>query len=249
MTLKSGARTRLGAVGLVLAALLLVGCRVDTEVAVVVAGDGSGTVTVTVSLDRAASRRIPDLGEQLRTRDLERTGWAVSGPEPAAEGGGVVVTATKEFFAPEQAAAVLDEVGIITGELERRRSFGSTEYEFTGSLDVSGGLATFSDPELTELLGGLPVGEDPNALADELGAPVRRLSSFTATVTLPEGDEQVTSEWEAQLNDPPVELAAETSERNLLALGLAGGAALAVVLLALLLVVRLVRGAVRRRRR
>jgi hypothetical protein len=137
MTGRSGARTRLGA--LVLLVLVLAGCRVDSTVRVDVADDGSGTVTVEVVLDQEAADRIPDLAEQLRVRDLRRTGWEVVGPEPA-EGGGVVITATKAFFEPEQLATVLDEIGgnrgpILEPSLSRERTFGTTTYEFTGTLD------------------------------------------------------------------------------------------------------------------
>lgn len=247
MTGRSGARTRRGAVAVALAVLVLVltGCRVDTAVRVEVADDGSGTVTVEVVLDREAADRIPDLAEQLRVRDLRRTGWVVTGPEPA-EGGGVVLTATKDFFEPDQLAVVLDEIGgnrgpIIDPSLERGRAFASTTYDFTGTLDLSRGIATFSDSQLTELLDGFPIGQDQAALEAELGAPLSELTSFTFEISLPEGDETVTSTWGATLDDDPVAMAASTEERNLLALGLAAGAALAVLLLVVVLVWRLLR--------
>ncbi len=206
----------------------------------VVDEDGSGSVTVQVVLDDEAAARIPDLDEQLRVRDLERTGWRVSGPEPGADGG-QVVTATKEFFEPDQLATVLAEVGGITDpSLERSRSFAKTSYDFTGTLDLSAGLATFSDPQLTDLLDGMPVGIDPQALADELGSPLRDLTSFTFEIQLPSGGGHETTRWEARLGDDPTPLHASTDDRNLLALGLAAGAALAVVLLVLVLLGRLV---------
>lgn len=220
--------------------LAFAGCQVDTSVDVVVDDDGSGSVTVTVALDEEAAAQIPDLADQLRVQDLERTGWEVTGPEPA-EGGGVTVAATKAFFEPAQAAEVLDEVGIVTGMLERGRSFAETSYDFDGSLDLSAGLATFSDPELTELLGGLPVGQDPSALQEEFGRPVRALTSFHVSVTLPEGDDTRTFEWDARLNDDPVALTAGTEDRNWLALGLAAVAAAAVLVLVLVVFWRLIR--------
>lgn len=243
MTGRSGARTRVGAVTFLL--LVLTGCRVDTAVRVEVTDDGSGTVSVEVVLDQEAADRIPDLAEQLRVRDLRRTGWVVTDPEPV-EGGGVVITATKGFFEPEQLAAVLGEIGgnrgpIIDPELERGRSFATTTYAFTGTLDLSRGVATFSDRRLTELLDGFPIGRDQAALEAELGAPLSELTSFTFAISLPEGDEAVTSTWAAALGDEPVAMAASTEERNLLALGLVGGAALAVVLLVLVLLWRLIR--------
>jgi hypothetical protein len=234
-------RAALGA----LIVLLLAGCRVDTSVDVVVDDDGSGTVTVTVTLDEEAAARVPDLADQLEVRDLSRTGWEVTGPEPA-DGGGVALIARKAFGDPDQLADVLDDVGFVTGRLEREREFARTAYDFTGTLDLSAGLATFSDPELTELLGGVPVGYDPEALREEFGQSVRQMSSFSVSVSLPAGGDREVTTWEARLNDDPVELAAGTEERNLLALGLAGGAALVLFFLVVLLLVRAVRAARRR---
>jgi hypothetical protein len=235
---------------LALGALLvlgLTGCRVDATTTVVVDEDGSGSVTVEVVLDEEAAARIPDLAEQLRVRDLERTGWTITGPDPG-EGGGQVVTATKEFFEPDQLAAVLAEVGgVVDPSLERTRSFALTAYDFSGTLDLSEGLATFSDPQLTDLLDGMPVGIDPQELADELGSPLRDLTSFALEVQLPSSGGHETTRWEARLGDDPTALTASTEDRNLLALGLAAAAALAVVVLAVLLVVRLFRLLVHRR--
>ena len=210
-----------------------------------VAEDGSGTVTVEVVLDQEAADRVPDLAEQLRVRDLRRTGWEVTGPEPA-DGGGVVITATKGFFEPEQMATVLDEIGgnrgpVLDPSLERTRTFGTTAYDFTGTLDLSRGIATFSDRQLTRLLDGFPIGQDQAALEEELGAPLSDLTSFTFEVVLPDGSETQTSTWEAQLGDEPTAMAASTEERNLLAFGLAAGAVLAVLLLVAVLLWRLIR--------
>jgi hypothetical protein len=237
---------------LVLVAVVAVatGCRVDATTTVEVAEDGSGTVTVEVVLDQEAAARVPDLAEQLRIRDLRRTGWSVDGPTEA-EGGGVTVTASKDFFEPEQLAQVLDEIGGLSGELSRERTFGTTTYEFDGTLDLSRGIRTFSDRQLTRLLDGFPIGQDQAELEEDLGDPLSELSSFTFEIGLPDGDETVTSSWEAALGDDPVEMAASTEERNLLAFGLAAGAVAALVLLVLVLLWRLLRrnrGPVFRRR-
>jgi hypothetical protein len=249
MTGRSGARTRLGVVVVGLL-LLATACRVDTTVRVDVAEDGSGTVTVEVVLDPEAADRIPDLAQQLRVRDLRRTGWQVTGPEPA-EGGGVVITATKAFFEPDQLAAVLGEVGgrrgpIVDPSLTRERTFGRTTYEFTGTLDLSRGIPTFSDRRLTELLDGFPVGRDLAALEAELGAPISELTSFTFEINLPEGDRTETTTFQAALGDEPVPLEAGTEERNPLAWGLAAGAVAAAALLVVVLLIRLVRSFRRR---
>jgi hypothetical protein len=224
--------------------LLATGCRVDATTRVEVAEDGSGTVTVEVVLDQEAADRVPDLAGQLRIRDLRRTGWTVTGPE--ATDGGVTITATKPFADPDQLADVLAEVGgrrgpVVDASLERNRGFGTTSYDFEGTLDLSRGMATFSDRQLTQLLDGFPIGQDEAALEAELGAPLSDLTSFSFEVVLPDGDGTQTTTYEAALGGPPVAMSASTEERNLTVLGLAAGAAAAVILLVLLLLWRLIR--------
>ena len=227
---------------LLLASVLVAatGCRVDATTTVEVADDGSGTVSVEVVLDQEAAARVPDLAEQLRIRDLRRTGWTVEGPTEA-EGGGLTLTATKDFFEPEQLGVVLAEIGGLSGELSRERTFGTTSYDFEGTLDLSRGIRTFSDRQLTRLLDGFPIGQDPAELEAELGAPLSELSSFTFELSLPEGDDTQVTTWEASLGDDPVEMAAGTEERNPLVFGLAAGALAALVLLVVVLLWRLVR--------
>lgn len=252
MTGRSGARTRRGRAALLLVglALLLSACRVDATTRVDVADDGSGTVTVEVTLDAEAAARIPDLARQLRVDDLTATGWAVADPATG-EDGSVTVTATKSFADPDQLAAVLDEVGGRLGpvhdvEFVRERRFGRTAYDFSATLDLSAGVRTFSDRRLTRVLDGAPVGQDVAALEAEVGVPVEEMLGYRFKITLPEGDETVTSTWDLALGEGPVEVAAGTEETNRLALGLAAASALALVLLLLVLVVRLVRRGRRR---
>ena len=238
-------RSRRWLVPVLVALLLATGCRVDATARVEVGEDGSGSVTVEVVLDQEAADRIPDLEDQLRVQDLTRTGWEVTGPDPA-DGGGVVLTATKGFFAPDQMATVLDEIGgnrgpVLDPALERGRSFGRTTYDFSGTLDLSRGIATFSDRRLTELLDGLAIGRDIADLEAEFGAPLSEVTSFTFEVVLPEGDETQAFTWEAALGDEPTAMSAATEERNLLALGLAGGALLSLLLLLVVLLWRLAR--------
>ncbi len=231
-------------IGLGLVALVTTGCRVDATTRVEVADDGSGTVTVEVVLDQEAADRVPDLADQLRIRDLRRTGWTITDPEPTE--GGVTITATKDFADPEQLSQVLAEIGgrrgpVVDTSLERDRGFGTTSYAFAGTLDLSRGIATFSDRQLTQLLDGFPIGQDEAALEAELGAPLSELSSFTFEIVLPDGDSTETTSYEARLGDRPTTMAASTEERDLKVFGLAAGAAAAVLLLVLVLIWRLAR--------
>jgi hypothetical protein len=122
-------RVRVLAVGAALLAVLA-GCQVDANVDVTMAEDGSGAVEVTVLLDADAAARVPDLAEDLRVRDLEATGWEVTGPTET-DDGGVEILARKPFANVEQGRAVLREIGGRGGllralTLRRDRTFAKT---------------------------------------------------------------------------------------------------------------------------
>lgn len=236
-------------------------CRADTTVDLTLAEDGSGEVVVTVVLDADAAARVPDLAADLRVRDLEASGWAVTGPDPT-EDGGLTIEAAKPFATPEQGRAVLREIGGRGGilraiELRRDHTFGETTWTFGGGLDLSAGLGSFSDEDLDEVLGSDTFGLDQAALEEELGEPLADTMSVTVEAHLPDGEFTTDGEatgatsarWSADLGDEPVRMAAESSERDTTVWTLVAVAAGALVLLALLLVYRLVRGAIRRRRR
>lgn len=239
---------------------VLAGCQVDAAVDVTMAEDGSGAVDVTVILDADAAARVPNLAEDLRVRDLEATGWEVTGPTDTADGG-AEITARKPFASAEQGRAVLREIGGRGGllralTLRRDHTFGETSWAFGGTLDLSGGLATFSDEDLEAVLGSDTFGQDQASLEAQLGEPLADTMSVTVSASLPEGDFATNGEttgassasWSADLGDDPVRMTAESSERDTTVLALAAVSAGALVLLVLLLVVRFVRGRIRRRR-
>lgn len=175
-------------VAVVVALVLLAGCQVDLEVTIDVADDGSGVVTVAVGLDDDALARVPDLAEQLRSDDLVAAGWTVG--ELEERDGRTWVRATKPFEDPTQLQAVLDE---ITGPdaffqeftLERTHSFGATSYELTGTVDLSGGLATFGDEDLAAALDGDPFGGNIAQIEAEEGKPATEMVSVAVAVNLP----------------------------------------------------------------
>ena len=242
-------------------ALLATGCQVDATTTVTVDEDGSGTVAVEVVLDREAFLRVDDITRQLRVDDLEAAGWEITGPEPTADRGRRVV-AEKGFDHPDDAAGILAEVTGPDGPLtdatvERAKQFGRIEQSFEATLDLSGGIEAFSDPDLAALLNDLPIGQDVETLEEELGAPLAELTSFAVVVDLPAGDvssaggpdiderdDRRVFRWEASLGDGPVDLRAQTGEVNWTAIALA---ALALVT-GLTLIVLLLRRLVARRR-
>ena len=241
------------------AAAALAGCRVDADVAVTLAEDGSGEVVVTVSLDPDAAARVPDLADDLRVADLEATGWEVTGPTES-DDGGVEVVAVKPFGDPEQGRAVLREIGgrggILRGlTLDRDHTYGETTWRFAGRLDLSGGLGAFSDEDLDAVLGSETFGQDQAALEAELGRPLAETMSVRVTASLPPGDLTTDGEadgassasWTADLGDDPVAMQASSRARDTTVWLLTAVSAGAVLLLAVLLVVRAIRGRARRR--
>ena len=245
-----------------LAALVVAGCQVHTSVDLAMADDGSGTVTAEVSLDEEAMGRLPDLDDNgvsdaadlatlIRADDLGQAGWEVSAP--LATDGVTIVTAAKPFGTPDEAVAVLSEITGADGALrdlriDRSTGFGTTSYDFAGTLDLSGGLEAFGDAGLAGLLDGEPLGEDAATIEQRLGAPLADAFTFDLSVTLPGSLDAGTGEdragqaiWSPRLGDPAVDLSASSTERRTPVFVLAGVAVVSAVAVVVLLVVRLVR--------
>jgi hypothetical protein len=173
-----------------LALVWATGCQATVRVAVDTRPNGSGTVTATLLLDPAAVRSLPGLGQQLRTADLQKDGWTVSGPTPTA-GGGEQVSLTKSFAVPAQAAQVLAELtGTAPGGLQpfrdfridQRRAFASTTTSFHGTVDLTCGLSCFSDTQLHQL-GADAI--DTARLRQQTGTDITQAVSFAFGVHLP----------------------------------------------------------------
>ncbi|MBV6508479.1 MAG: hypothetical protein JJLCMIEE_01542 [Acidimicrobiales bacterium] len=245
--------------------LALSSCEVQADVSVAVADDGSGTVEVAVGLDQEATAEVPDLAEQLRTEDLEATGWTVSGPEVGSDGW-TWVRVEKGFADPDELGQVMSEVAGPEGAfreftLERNEAFALTTWELTGVVDLSGGLEQFSDPELTAALGGLPLGVDLDALAAASGTHPAESFTVRLIADLPGEVGNSNAEtvdgsavWEWELADTeseavgtvtgeaePVEVSAESSEAQLLPRVLIGAAIAAMALAVLILVLQRMR--------
>jgi putative hydrolase of the HAD superfamily len=241
---------------LLVACVALTSCRVDGTIDVDVRSDGAGTVRVAVAFDDDAAARVPDLAGQLRVDDLTAAGWTVTGPAKEPDGR-TVVRAEKAFATADQLPAVLAEVtGTLQDvRLERTRSFGRTQWTFTGTVDLSGGAAAFSDAQLAALLGGLPLGQDVAALEHETGGTLAADTSLGLAVTLP-GDvsgnattiDGRTGRWTFRLDQPPgTGLELHGTQRSRAASIWAGVALAAAGSLVLLALVRILRGGRRRR--
>jgi hypothetical protein len=246
-----------------LAALLLLlvaiasGCRVHTTVTVDVAEDGSGTVEVAVGLDAAALAEVPDadgdgrpgpadVAALVRTEDLEDAGWAVSAPETDGGGGDAAGTTwlrvSRPFGTPEEAGRILAELTGPSGPLRdlrvtRSHSFGRTEYAFSGTADLSGGLEAFGDEGLAAALEGEPLGEDAAAIEQRTGQPLA--DTFTVEITSRLAGEATT--WRPRLGDAPLAMAAESTRYDVPVLVLVAVAVAAALALVVVLATRAVR--------
>jgi hypothetical protein len=245
----------LGLVGVLAAA-----CEVRTEVSVDVRESGSGMVEVAVGLDADAVERLPDLDSLVRVADLEDAGWTVIGPDPNADGM-TWFRLTKPFATAEEATAILEEISGPDGpfqdlRLTRERFFGRTDFEFEGTVDLTGGLAAFSDAALAASLEGQPLGEPIEQIEQRMGAGAAEVFLFELGVRLPGEMESNAPDtvsgsaiWRPSLADAaPTDVAAtsRTFRRgSFVALAVAGAA---VLLLAIWLVVHVARRRHRRRR-
>jgi hypothetical protein len=235
-----------------LAVLVTAGCEMRTTVEIAVAEDGSGTVTVVVELDAEALDRVPDLDADrtsgtadlvalVRTDDLEAAGWTVAEPV-ASDGGGATLEASRAFGTPAEAEQILGELTGPDGALRdlavgRSTSFGRTDVEVTGTIDLSGGLEAFGDDGLAFALEGEPLGEDAAAIEARIGRPLAEAVTVDVVTDL---DGESTS-WSARLGDQPEDIAAERTFWNVPVLVLAAVAVAAALALVVVLVVRVVR--------
>ncbi|MYH72273.1 MAG: hypothetical protein F4153_06825 [Acidimicrobiia bacterium] len=169
----------------------LAACQVDIEVGIGFNEDGSGLVTVDVALDQEAVALAPDITSLLLIDDIEdpASGWSYNDPR-IDDQGRTSFSASKPFGSVEQLESVLSE--IFGSEevfrdftFERATSFAQTDYRVTGVVDLSGGMDLFTDPQLTERLGGEPLGQPIPNLENALAGVTVRL-----VLDLPVGAEQ-----------------------------------------------------------
>lgn len=145
----------------VLACVLLGGCKADALVTIAVHDNGSGVVRVRVALDADAVQNAEAGGGKLEDRvrlgDLQAAGWTVSSWKRGRDGG-ATLTVQKHFASARDLAAVFNELngkdGPVRGvRLERSRGLLSTDYKLHGTADLSGVTAAVaSDPDLVAQL-------------------------------------------------------------------------------------------------
>lgn len=171
-----------------LLAVLLSACRVETTVSIKVEESGGGTVQVVANFDAEAWEAL-EAEQDLRLDDLSDAGWQVSGPN-VDESSSVTLDASKEFASAKELGDVLAEVSGPDGPyarlgLSQHESFARSRYRLEGVLDGSMGVLGLAESDVTEALGGLPYGTDLEALEASLGAPVGSFVTLNLHVDLP----------------------------------------------------------------
>ncbi len=152
------------AFALLLVALALTACKVDTTVHVQVNADGTGSITLTAVADAEVVAQAPGLAEDLRFDDAIAAGWALTAPA-ATDTGGLQVVLTHEFATVEEATALLQSINGPGGPLhDIALTRAVTDDDITtglaGTLRVDGGIDAFADPDVLAAIGGSPYADD-----------------------------------------------------------------------------------------
>jgi hypothetical protein len=231
----------------VVACVLLAGCKVDTTLTIDVHEDGSGSVRVRVALDAEAVQNAQAGGGMLEDRvrlgDLQAAGWTVT-PWRRAPDGSATVSLRKNFGNAGDLAGVVAELSGKNGPLprvalERNRGFLSTEYKITGDADLSrltAGIA--DDPEVLAQLTDQRV--DLAQIDQRLAQQINDAFRLRIRFVFPGGD---VTEVQPEPGEK-VSLATSTSQFDTTRALLLGGG----VVLGALGVVLFVHGELRRRR-
>lgn len=240
---------RLLPVVVALLAWVTTACHVTLAAGVDVARDGSGRVTAGVGLDGEALQEVGDLAAALSVDDLRQAGWQVEGPRRE-DDGLTWVRASKPFADPDQAAAAVAELNGPEGPFRdfrvvRSRSLLRSRTVFTGTLDLSRGLAGLSDPDLAAALGDVDLALDLEGLRRRFGDGLARSVRVQAAAGLPgkvttnaprqEGGRAV---WAPELGQTVALEASSEALRINPVVPIAAGAAVAVLVVLVVVLVR-----------
>jgi hypothetical protein len=184
----------------------------------------------------------------------------VTGPVKETDGF-TYFSAAKPFANPDDAKKIFTEISGDKGPfrdftISRTRSFAHTKFHFSGTVDFTGGIESFSDSELAQQLDGKPIGEDVKAIEQRIGESLDNVFEIRIAVRMP-GD--VTSNapgqatngavWQPRLSQPAAITldASSSSTRWFTIIGTAVAVVAGPVLLPVVLILTLARA--RRRRR
>jgi len=164
-------------------------CQVTLAAGVDVARDGTGRVTAGLGLDAEALEEVGDPATALRLDDVRQAGWQVETLRKE-DDGLTWFRASKPFADPDQVPAILAELNGPAGPFRaftvvRTKSLTRSKTTFTGTLDLSRGLAGLSDPELVAALTDVDLGLDLDGLRARFGDALNRSVKVEVTAGLP----------------------------------------------------------------
>jgi hypothetical protein len=178
---------------LLVAVVLLAGCKVDARVDVTLRADGSGTVAAKVTLDAEAVQRLTtggSLESAVPLDDLRNGGWHISAwkRDPA---GGAAITLSRVFVGQDDLARRLADLTGSKGALRdpritrTREWFGGTD-KIAVTVDLRDiGAGVKSDAELAKRLQA--AGLDVNTLDAQLTSELKDALHVTVAVHAPDG--------------------------------------------------------------
>ena len=164
-------------------------CQVTLAAGVDVSRDGTGRVTAGLGLDADALKEVGDPATALRLDDVRQAGWDVEAPRRE-DDGLTWIRASKPFSHPDQVPAILAELNGPEGPFRdfrvvRTKSLTRARTTFTGTLDLSRGLAGLSDPQLATAMGDVPLGLDVDGLRARFGDNLADTVKVRVTAGLP----------------------------------------------------------------
>ncbi len=186
--------------GVVLAGLAVVAlgtaCQMNVDVTVDATAAGSGSVQVAVGFDEAALARLGDPATALAVDDLAAAGWVID-PIAVSPEGMTRIVVTKAFDDPAGLTTTINEVAGPDGPFAGT-SLAVTGETFTylttltGSVDLSAGLAPYTDPELDAVADGVPLAGLPAAIEAAEGRPVAEMVDVSVIWRLDGNEVRVT---------------------------------------------------------
>jgi hypothetical protein len=175
--------------GLVLlAVVLLAGCRVDARLDVSLKGDGSGVLRSTLTLDADAMAQLggpQSAAKQIRLSDLQAAGWTVSGWNHDA------ITFAHDFHGQSELAQRLADLvgphGVLRDpHITRERGWLDSSDAVSMVVDMRAPATGIgSDADLKARLRA--AGVDPAVLDAQLTSQLRSALHLTVVVHLPDG--------------------------------------------------------------
>lgn len=169
----------------VIGALALCSCQVNTVVTIDVAQSGAGSITVNLIADSQVVAATPNLADDLRFDDIKAAGWVVTRPNKTVDGG-LQVSLTHTFDNAEQAGVLLDQLSGEYGpfkQMSLTRSGKDTDstFKLDGVLQVDGGLNAFADSQMLKIIGGAPFAEN----IEQAGLDLGKAMTIDFVATLP----------------------------------------------------------------